>query len=941
MSEESIIYVDPLTFKITKVTDPDPRESCTRRLLKRVIDNIKEKIRGKEELEKLKTINDEIFRLLNYPDSEWNKIPSDTRFPGFFSTLADHALATCTVAVSFALDCLAKGMDLSEGYQGKTKELLSCKEGVLEVTRLLSFLHDSGKPGEGHLEKTKEFVTWFLGELGFTSDLIEQLSESASRHHYGGDYRKRKVDPITKLEWIIAYADKIAVQDRVLNVKELDRLRKALEWLSRCPHLKKDHREKFKITFEVIDKVKNKEFDPKSKEWGKYIKSKEWKEYNHILPLDPDYYQNTLNREFKNAHERFGFTPEIVFILLEGEGIQRYVRNSEANAYMVGASSLVEAATKRLMRRIEEETSKESIIYSASGSVLCLAPESTLFYIMDAHRDLISFVGGGMGFKGPAGNEIIKAEPFNLKEGPRFAWDIQNRNLKELIAKRCFGEFYKLALNTIESYEVPMKSLGQIPIGEICNICYEDRASEDQEKINKVKGKMPEDEKGNFRPCTSCLRVYEHYYDLRDPNIKLIVIQVDEKGEVKTGEKDWRAIEENISTEVKDSPLYSLRESIQSALIEKLSKHPDLKNNLKGKTVNLIPIKTWNHLGIQSKSLFHKVGPDEVLDVAFVKGDGDDFGKIKSSMSNITAYRKINEIFQSVIQGSVAKGLAEVLTALLEQKLKNNGAQQTINLYLPFELVYVGGDDFMLVLDAGFLPHFLKGLREEVVRTLGSRTKGEYEKEPDSPLSYMPLGLSLGVVVAQNRAPVYAVLEGLGELLSKAKEKSKAESREESIYGAEIFVALQRFTRIPLKDDVKANYDESVWEGGGLKAYRTSWPRSGSEIFEDTNGRVGLFKLTKELLKSDIKANNVANVVSMEEKGGETSKLVVYYKAARMPEDSLERKGYQLLAENLYVTEKTQENDECKKSVSLRFQYLDVADIMKMVHDRPELLPGG
>ncbi|MBW1715633.1 MAG: hypothetical protein JRJ77_07385 [Deltaproteobacteria bacterium] len=932
MSEEPIIYVDPLTFKITEVIDPDPRENYTRQLLRRVIKNVREKIDGKNEVEKLKIINDEISLLLNKQNSEWNKIPSDTRFPGFFSSLADHALATCTVAVTLALDGLAKKADLSEGYNGETKELLSSKKGVLEVTRLLSFLHDSGKPPDReHVEKTKEFVTWFLGELGFKSNLTEQLSKSASKHHYGRWYRERKEDPKTKLEWIIAYADKIAVQDRVLNVKELDRLSEALVWLSKYSHLNDEDRKKVDLTIKLIDKLsKNEKIDPNSENW---------EEMNRLLPLDPDLYRNKLDRELLNVHDKLGFTPETCFILLEGQGVQKYIRNSEANAYMVGASSLIEVATKRFTRGIVDETSKESIIYSASGSILCLAPEFTLCSIMATHRDLVSFVDSGMGFKGPA-DKVIKAELFPLKEGPCFAWDLQNRNLKELIERRCFGEFYKLTLNTIKPYKVPTKGLGQIPIGEICNICYEDRVSEDQERINKVKGKMPEDEKENFRPCTSCLRVYEHYYNLKDPNIKFIAVQVDEKGEVKTGEKDWRAIEERVSAEVEDSPLYSLKELIQSALIEKLSKHPDLKNSLKGKTVNLVPIKTWNLLGKQSKGLFHKVGADEVLNVAFVKGDGDDFGKIKSSMSNITAYRRINEIFKRVIQGSVAEGLAEVLAAFLEQKLKNNGAQQTINLYLPFEVVFVGGDDFMLVLDAGFLPHFLKGLREEVVRTLGSRTKGEYEKEPDSSLSYMPLGLSLGVVVAQNRAPVYAVLEALGELLSKAKEKSKVESGEESVYGAEIFVALQRFTGIPLEDDVRENYEGNIWKGGSLKVHRTAWPKSGSEIFDDMNGKAGLFKLTKELLKAGIRANNVANVVSMEEKSGEASKLVVRYKAARITEDNSKKKGYQLLAENLYVPEKTQ-NDECNKSVSLRFQHLDVANIMKMVHDRPELLPGG
>ncbi|MEM3586489.1 MAG: hypothetical protein QXO71_04125, partial [Candidatus Jordarchaeaceae archaeon] len=252
---------------------------------------------------------------------------------------------------------------------------------------------------------------------------------------------------------------------------------------------------------------------------------------------------------------------------------------------------------------------------------------------------------------------------------------------------------------------------------------------------------------------------------------------------------------------------------------------------------------------------------------------------------------------------------------------------------LPFDMVYFGGDDFFLVLDAGFIFTFLQVFRDSILDVLGPRRQ-KYDKPEKENLSVFPLGVSLGVVVAPSKAPVHGTLSALGTLEHYSKKYSKRKQQFDKgnpAFGGEISVALERFTTIPSKEAVKEIYEPKDF-GKMTRICTTAWPLLGEGIFADNSTKenfLPLVKLMKTLLEQyGIRSNNVAEFCRLETLNEEELKLRIEFKAARLDKKRPEREGYKLLAKNLTLTE-----DDC-----IKFRHKDVANAMKIIKDNPLLL---
>ncbi|MEM3467133.1 MAG: hypothetical protein QW566_11745, partial [Candidatus Jordarchaeales archaeon] len=71
---------------------------------------LKNALKGKK-FKNIKEFNDFITNFLK--NSKIGDLPADTRFPGFFSSLADHSLSTSAIAVPLALELRKRGIDFS------------------------------------------------------------------------------------------------------------------------------------------------------------------------------------------------------------------------------------------------------------------------------------------------------------------------------------------------------------------------------------------------------------------------------------------------------------------------------------------------------------------------------------------------------------------------------------------------------------------------------------------------------------------------------------------------------------------------------------------------------------------------------------------------------------------------------------------------------------
>ncbi|MEM2865313.1 MAG: hypothetical protein QXR65_08645, partial [Candidatus Bathyarchaeia archaeon] len=104
---EELTLVDPLTFEIKKVPYRDSWKQYTYRFLNEAVQEIRGELKGKDDVGKLKIICDYLVEEL--PRSYWSEIPAQNSFPGFFSSLADHAIATSTICVALAVECRLEG----------------------------------------------------------------------------------------------------------------------------------------------------------------------------------------------------------------------------------------------------------------------------------------------------------------------------------------------------------------------------------------------------------------------------------------------------------------------------------------------------------------------------------------------------------------------------------------------------------------------------------------------------------------------------------------------------------------------------------------------------------------------------------------------------------------------------------------------------------------
>jgi len=867
--------VDPITFEEHVI--PDEKNKAYTELVGKIDAKLIDEIKTRQNnLHKLKEFNDFIYKSL-VENRLWESIPSDTRFPGYFSSLADHALATASIAVPLAVEVFKKGFDFASEYENeKLKEILSEKDGrgVIEVVRLLSLLHDVGKhPPENHHVRTRKHVEEILKIVGLTS-LSKTLAESASRHHYRFTMDE-EYQPKTKLEWIVAFADKISsTQDRGVS-GEFTRLLEPYRWL-----LEKDSGEKVRRIVEFIEYIESYNID----------KIKNFINDEIIYTTIPVNFEKIeeIDSKIFNA-SRIVDDAKLGIFCIEVLGISRFITASDYRKYISGASALIDDVLNEAKREIEKMLCPECIVYAKGGSLLAIIPPSYFEEIKERISRLFEEKTKVVNLKLPKSMEF---ELWELKYGPRI-YKVKDADVEtslKLAEKRNFGSVVSLVIDSLETAE-EVGDPEAIRVGEVCPVCHEYRRSEYEHLIDDKKEKV----------CERCHLAIEEDKKLREEKEIIHINLEKEQPEVKV-----------VAMESKPDISYmKIIRNVEEILETKLKSNSIVaKFKLRGvNRINFAPVKTWNcigrqHLGIDYPKELKEC--DEVYDIAFIKGDGDNFGKIKGSMPSITLYRQISKLFEDVIEGSIAEALSEVMIKQLEVRLKK-AVTDNLMLELPFDVIFVGGDDFLVLIDAAFTFVFLKAFRESLQRRLGKR-KDKFDKKENEPLSIIPLGVSMGVAVVKNRMPIKSILDVLEALLHRSKQKSKSEANG---YGGEIFVSLKKFESIPTKDEVK-----EVFNGTNSIKY-TQFPMNGEEL-----------------------ANFVEDLKFFARRGVSPNCVRSMFDAGKSPLDSyvdlLWRKAKEKEKSIWEVLDKIEQmhKDELKRMEKFTFKHLDIAESLETIGGR-------
>jgi len=782
--------VDPITFK--KYIISKEKSEAYLELINKIAPELISKIEtAQDNVQKLKEFNDFVYNSIS-KNKLWDSIPSDDRFPGYFSSLAEHALATASIAVPLAVEVLKKGFDFGSEYDNEEiKDLLRSERGVIEVCRLLSLLHDVGKhPPEKHHIKTREYVEKILERVGL-ANLSRILAESASRHHYRSTMDK-EYQPKTKLEWIVAFADKISsTQERGIS-GEFTRLLEPYRWLMGVEN-DKENVERIKKIVEFIECVKLRKDDMIKNYINDNI-------VYTTIPVNFSEIQKIDEKIFNVSNILNG--AKIGVLCIEVAGIHKFVTASDYKKYISGASALIDDALNEVKKEIEKMLCPECVIYAKGGSLLAIIPPSYFEEIKEGICRIFEEKTKVVNLKLP---KSVEFELWELKYGPRI-YRIDDTDiwmLLKLAEKRNFGSVVSSVIDSLETTE-KVGDLEIIQVGELCPICHEYRRSEKPECEHLIDGKKE-------KVCERCCLAVEKDRNLREEK-EIVCINL---------EKEQPGVEV-ISIELKpDVSFTRIVKRVGEILEEKLRNNPIIAE-FKSKGVNRIyfaPVKTWDCIGRQHTGRDYSKECDEVYDIAFIKGDGDNFGKIKSSMPSIALYRQISKLFEDVIEGSIAEALSEVIIKQLEIKLKRD-VKDSLMLELPFDVIFVGGDDFLVLIDAAFIFVFLMAFRESLQKRLGER-KDKFDKKENEHLSIIPLGVSMGIAIVKNRMPIKSTLDVLDDLLRRSKQKSKSEA---SGFGGEIFVSMKKFESIPTKDEVEKIFDHT----NGVRS--TQFPMSGKEL---------------------------------------------------------------------------------------------------------------
>lgn len=715
-----------------------------------------EKALGGKKFKSLKNFNDFVADFLRNSDVCKNS-PADTRFPGFFSSLSDHSLSTSAIAVPLALELLRLGVDFGSEYNGKFADMLRKREDLKEIVRCASLLHDIGKqPPWRHDERTREHVGRMLKTAGF-EEIAEEIATCASKHHY----RWGKVEeykPETRLEWVIAVADKISVADRIILLDE--KMIGVFKWIQEKlgNWLDKDDEKKINSIIEYLERGEIQE------------------EMEYLVPLNP----RKVDSKLFNLEEIFGVEPELGVLCLEIGGIQKFINASDFRKYVSGASVLLENVLREIGEMISSKVSPESLIYAKGGSLLAIIPAS--YYEEVREIILKHFKERTVVVKPKLPSRIShKYKLYELKYGPEVFLEDQSESS---IKRRNFGEVVSRTLSFMEIEESIGESLS-IPVGEICKYCYEFKAENYSAE--------------NERICRRCYLVVEEHKKTKEQLLFTFDLEKLEIAEL-----------DKISSELLRKIVKRFEEKVKNKKVIAELKFKKLRR------IEFRGVSTWNYLGRQ-----HFLGSGEEerpYDIAFVKGDGDNFGKVKEAANSITLFRKISGVLESVIEDSIVESFSEILIKMLEianlYKVQSEEELEELELEIPFDVVFIGGDDFLVLMDPAFIFTFVKSFRRNVQKILGSK-KDRFEKEIYEALSIFPLGVSMGIAVVKNRIPIKATIEVLNEMVRKAKIKSKEDKRP---FGSEIYVYMQRFDQIPTKDEVESQ-----------EKY-TSFPMSGEEF---------------------------------------------------------------------------------------------------------------
>lgn len=222
--------------------------------------------------------------------------------------------------------------------------------------------------------------------------------------------------------------------------------------------------------------------------------------------------------------------------------------------------------------------------------------------------------------------------------------------------------------------------------------------------------------------------------------------------------------------------------------------------------------------------------------IGVIYADGNNVGRLVATLQTPRLYHAVSKVLSDVATEAVFQALTKHLhpieiTLTAKEKQSRRTSNDTIWVH-PFEILAIGGDDlFILVpghtaLDVAtsismyFEAMITEKLRElnELKLPLNARSTASHKQRfaAETTLSnhdYVPtIGLSAGVIIAQENAPIFFLRDLVEELLKSAKGLAKENAKRGFYGGAVDFMVMKSITMVT--DKIKSFRRQALGDDG-------------------------------------------------------------------------------------------------------------------------------
>ncbi len=259
--------------------------------------------------------------------------------------------------------------------------------------------------------------------------------------------------------------------------------------------------------------------------------------------------------------------------------------------------------------------------------------------------------------------------------------------------------------------------------------------------------------------------------------------------------------------------------------------------------------------------------------VGFIYADGNSMGKQLESLPTPAAYHEFSETLKRAISESVYEALAENLHPTVVDRKAPTGKPLGRGPIHPFEIVFVGGDDVMLIVPAdAALPVAVRmcQLFEEKMQIGGaSQLQLQTSKRPT---------LSAGIVIAECHNPVRVLRDTAKELCKNAKHRCHKEERAKRGTTSVVdFLVIKSQSMLRQKVKQLRNAPPYYFSEGGARIgrYLTAAPYTLQEAQR-------LLQILKLLRQIDVPINQLQSLVAALQRGRQYGSVHYLYQRARL-----------------------------------------------------------